>query len=159
MLLNHASTLTDFPTKWKTAWEILKLHSGKLEPYLLWLTALNLQSLLRALSSPPSLCNWGQLAMYRDLARIVAALKNTHRQQCYPIERKNCRMVMPYKTLLTFINTTVTRRNELLSPADSVFYLFSETLTKNSFGNGNPPVLADLFILWQKKTFLRRPNS
>ena len=29
-----------------------KLHSGKLEPYLLWLTALNLQSLLRALSSP-----------------------------------------------------------------------------------------------------------
>ena len=52
MLLNHASTLTDIPTKWKTAWEILKLHSGKLEPYLLWLTALNLQSLLRALSYP-----------------------------------------------------------------------------------------------------------
>ena len=56
-------------------------------------------------------------------------------------------MVMPYKTLLTFINTTVTRRNELLSKADNVFYLFSKTLTENSFGTENPPVLADLFIL------------
>ena len=29
-----------------------------------------------------------QLTMYRDLTRIVAALKK-HRQQCYPIEWKN----------------------------------------------------------------------
>ena len=29
-----------------------------------------------------------------------------YRQWCYPVERENCRMVMRYKSLLTFINTT-----------------------------------------------------
>ena len=50
-----------------------------------------------------------------------------HGQRCYPVERKNGGMVMPYKSLLTFINTTLTGRNELLQPADSafLFYLLS----------------------------------
>ena len=54
-------------------------------------------------------------------------LKTTGSSRCYPEERKNCRMVMPYKSLLTCINTTVPRRNELLPPTDSAVYSFSHT--------------------------------
>ena len=43
-----------------------------------------------------------------------------HSQSCSPVERKNCRMVMPHKPLLTWTNATITRRNELL-PVDNAF--------------------------------------
>ena len=62
--------------------------------------------------------------MYRDLTRIAAALKTQAAVLSSRVEKLRG-MVMPYKSLLTFINTTVTRGNELLSPADSVYYLFS----------------------------------
>ena len=96
----------------------MKLYQGKLEPYLLWLTALNLYSLPRALSSSD----------YLHLVRVTDdvwrsdpdsrcfKLKTTGSGRCYPVERKNCRMVMPYKSPVTCINTTVPRRNELLPP-------------------------------------------
>ena len=57
---------------------------------------------------------------------------------------------MPYKSLLTFINTTVTRSNELLPPADSVFLKFT-FVNFNIISSENALMLADLFILWQKK--------
>ena len=107
----------------------MKLYQGKLEPYLLWLTALNLHSLPRALSSSD------YLHLVRETDDVWRSdpdsrcfkLKTTGSGRCYPEERKNCRMVMPYKSLLTCINTTVPRRNELLPPTDSAVYSFSHT--------------------------------
>ena len=55
---------------------------------------------------------------------------------------------MPYKSLLTFINTTVIRSNELLPLAESVFLKF---IFVNFISSENALMLANLFILWQKK--------
>ena len=108
---------------------IYEIISSKLEPYLLWLTALNLHSLARALSSSD----------YLHLVRVTDdvwrsdpdsrcfKLKTTGSGRCYPVERKNYWMVMPYKSPLTCINTTVPRRDELLPPTDSAVYSFSHT--------------------------------
>ena len=108
---------------------IYELYQGKLEPYLLWLTALNLHSLPRALSSSD----------YLHLVRVTDdvwrsdpdsrcfKLKTTGSGRCSPVERKNYRMVMPYKSPLTCINKTVPRRNEPLPPTDSPVYSFSHT--------------------------------
>ena len=61
---------------------------------------------------------------------------------------------MPYKSLLTFINTTVIRSNELLPLADSVFLKF---IFVNFISSENALMLANLFILWQKKNFSVSP--
>ena len=70
-----------------------------------------------------------------------------HRLWCYLVERKNYRIVIPYNALLTCINTTVTRRNELLPPADNAFFNCFRGIRFNLINSENVPTLADLFIL------------
>ena len=64
---------------------------------------------------------------------------------------------MPYKSLLTFVNTTVTRRNEqLLPPSDSIFqFIFVNFIL---ISRGNTPMLADLFIMWREKKKKKKKN-
>ena len=89
---------------------LLKLYQGKQEPYLLWLTALNLHSLPRALLSSDYL-HLVRVTddVWRYLTRVVAEFKN-HRQWCDPVEQKNYRIVMSYKSLLTCITCASTQQ-------------------------------------------------